>query len=94
MKGVLSMSPSRYNAGKLNKATCELCGEAPAREMHHLAHQVNAREDNHYIDSFHKNHPANLIHICEACHTKFHEHGDQHRRMKTSDGYVTTPYNY
>ena len=89
-RGTLSMSPSRYNAKKLKQGLCEICNKNPAQEIHHLAHQAEAREDNQYIDSFHKNHPANLMNICEECHRTLHESDTQHRRVKTSRGYVTT----
>ena len=96
-KGILQLSPSKYNAKKLKKGICEMCKSAPAVEVHHLAHQANANEQNQYIDSFHKNHPANLMNLCESCHDKIHESSacaaageKQHRRVKTSEGYTLT----
>ena len=36
--------------------------------------------------SFHKNHPANLLTLCEDCHHEFHRSTKQHKKMKTSKG--------
>ena len=83
---ILSQKPSHYNAKKI-KDICELCNIQPASEVHHLRHQNNARKDNNYIDTHHKNHVANLINICETCHDEIHKTGDQHRIVKTTDGY-------
>ena len=37
----------------------------------------------------HKNHPANLMSVCETCHDKYHSSGDNTvlTRKKTSRGY-------
>ena len=58
-----------------------------ATEVHHLAHQSNADKDNQYIGSFHKNHVANLLNICEDCHIAIHKKEGQHKKVKTSEGY-------
>ena len=89
--GLLQQSPSRYNSKKLKGGICEICRANAAAEIHHLAHQADARDDNQYIDAFHKNHPANLLNICEKCHDKLHESDVQHRRVKTTAGYTIAP---
>jgi hypothetical protein len=44
-------------------------------EMHHLDEQ-NRADSRGYIDGvFHKNHPGNLMTVCQKCHDMFH-HGD------------------
>ena len=66
---------------------CEMCREQKACDTHHLRHQKDANKKNSYIDNFHKNHAANLMSLCEACHHKIHEKEEQHKRVKTSNGY-------
>jgi DNA mismatch repair protein MutS len=60
-----------------------------ASEVHHLQFQKFAnKEQNNYINgTFHKNHPANLINICEECHLKIHQSNNQKKIVKTiNDG--------
>jgi DNA mismatch repair protein MutS len=60
-----------------------------ASEVHHLQYQKFAnKEQNNYINgTFHKNHPANLINICEECHLKIHQSNNQKKIVKTiNDG--------
>jgi DNA mismatch repair protein MutS len=91
-KNVLSLSPTHYNAKKL-VGNCELCQKHRASEVHHLQHQKKASPQNEYItnalsgQSFHKNHTANLLNICETCHKKIHKTGEEHKVVKTSKGY-------
>ena len=85
-QNVLALSPTHFNAKKL-VGNCELCQENKASEVHHLQHQKNANKTNDYIDTFHKNHVANLLNICEACHQKIHKSGLQHKIVKTTEGY-------
>jgi len=85
-QNILSLSPTHFNAKKL-VGNCELCKENKASEVHHLQHQKNANKTNDYIDTFHKNHVANLLNICEACHQKIHKSGLQHKIVKTTEGY-------
>ena len=82
----MSFSTSRFNAKKI-KGECELCGENMSDEVHHLQYQRNA-DKNNYIGSFHKNHPANLLSVCSECHNKIHKTDDEHKKIKTSSGYV------
>ena len=69
-KGILSNMVSTYNAKKI-KNMCEICHEKVGHDIHHLDEQMNANA-NGFIGHFHKNHPANLINICEDCHKKEH----------------------
>ena len=71
-QGFLSRNPSRYNSKKI-KDQCELCGAAHVRhETHHLQEQHLADHDGFIDNQFHKNHPANLLILCEECHDKIH----------------------
>jgi DNA mismatch repair protein MutS len=74
-KGGLSNSPSSYNSNKI-RGICEMCREHRGEEIHHLQQQKEAN-DQGFIGTFHKNHPANLMSLCEKCHHKIHssEHG-------------------
>ena len=85
-KNPLSLSTSHFNAKKVG-GLCELCNKEIATEVHHLAHQSNADRDNKYIGSFHKNHLANLLNICEDCHLAIHKQEGEHKKVKTSNGY-------
>jgi DNA mismatch repair protein MutS len=69
--GELSGVATRYNAKKI-RSVCELCGEM-ATETHHILEQANA-DARGYVDGIHKNHPANLVGLCERCHDLQH-HG-------------------
>ena len=84
-RNILRQKTCHFNAKKL-KGNCELCGNKGS-EVHHLQHQQEASKDNSYIKSFHKNHKANLMTVCEKCHNKFHDSNKQHIRVKTSKGY-------
>jgi DNA mismatch repair protein MutS len=90
---VLSLSATHFNAKKL-VGNCELCQKQKASEVHHLQHQKNASPGkNDYIvnpingQNFHKNHVANLLNICEACHQTIHKTKSEHKVVKTSEGY-------
>ena len=85
---ILAQKTSRYNSKKL-RGNCKLCGKK-GDEIHHLKHQINA-DVNGFFKSHHKNHPANLINLCESCHDKIHEDGKQHKIVKTSNGYEIEP---
>jgi DNA mismatch repair protein MutS len=69
-RGELSVPPTTYNSNKI-RGLCELCGVKAGEEVHHLQQQKNA-DENGFIDTFHKNHPANLINICKKCHDFIH----------------------
>jgi DNA mismatch repair protein MutS len=80
--GDLSFKPSHFNAHKV-KGLCELCKKEMGEEVHHLQHQKEA-DANDYIQHFHKNHRANLLTVCESCHLKMHETGQQYKRVFTT----------
>jgi DNA mismatch repair protein MutS len=88
--GDLNFKPSHFNAHKI-KGMCELCKQNLGEEVHHLQHQKEADEAN-FIQHFHKNHPANLMTVCESCHLKMHgTGGQQFRRVLTTGnggGYI------
>ena len=86
--GDLSFKPSHFNAHKV-KGLCELCKKEMGEEVHHLQHQKEA-DANDYIQHFHKNHRANLLTVCESCHLKMHETGQQYKRVFTTgeNGYA------
>lgn len=87
---VFSLKSSHYNNKKIIHL-CELCGIKPGKEVHHLQHQSNANENgiisnNDYI--FHKNNLANLMTLCDDCHTKIHKTNKKgSKRVKTTKGY-------
>lgn len=85
-KNPLSLTTSHFNSKKIG-GLCELCKKNNSTEVHHLAHQNNANKDNQYINSFHKNHIANLINICEECHQNIHKEEGEHKKVKTTQGY-------
>lgn len=82
-KPISMTKKSSYNARKL-KTCCELC-KKECVEVHHLQHQKEANHDG-FINHFHKNHKANLINVCESCHSSFHNSKKQHKRVKTTRG--------
>jgi DNA mismatch repair protein MutS len=82
-KPVSMRKKSSYNAKKL-RTNCEVCNKECV-EVHHLQHQKEANEKG-FIQHFHKNHKANLINVCESCHSKFHNSNKQHKRVKTTKG--------
>ena len=64
-----------------------MCGEKIGEDIHHLQYQKNANDSNDYIDTFHKNHPANLVNICDSCHNNIHKNDIQYKKVKTTTGY-------
>jgi DNA mismatch repair protein MutS len=86
-KGELSHGTAVYNAKKV-RGICEMCKTEIAGETHHIFQQKDATADG-FIDSFHKNHPANLMSVCESCHLGLHsEPVKPIRRKKTTKGYT------
>jgi DNA mismatch repair protein MutS len=82
---LLSLKTSHFNSKKL-VTLCEMCGNEMGREIHHLQHQKDANDDG-FIESmdgssFHKNHPANLMSLCEKCHDKIHKPGSKDKNIK------------
>ena len=90
-RGELSHPITVYNAQKI-RGLCEMCKTNIGEETHHLQPQKDAN-DKGFIGSIHKNHPANLMSLCESCHLKMH-HGDEspkpivQKRKKTTKGYT------
>jgi DNA mismatch repair protein MutS len=85
-KGELSHSTAIYNAKKV-RGLCEMCDCELAEETHHIFQQKDANVDG-FIGTFHKNHSANLMSVCEKCHNTIHrEPNTQLQRKKTTKGY-------
>jgi len=72
---VLAQKTSHFNAKKV-MGNCEMCNNKIGTEVHHLEHQSEADKNGIIRKSdgavFHKNHPANLMTLCESCHQKMH----------------------
>ena len=66
----LDFKTSKYNAKKI-RGFCELCNNVLSQEVHHVNQQKDANNDG-FIGSYHKNHVANLMSLCESCHNKQH----------------------
>ncbi|MCJ7801231.1 MAG: hypothetical protein MUP82_02605 [Candidatus Marinimicrobia bacterium] len=85
---VLALKTSRYNSKKV-VGTCEKCGNNMGTEVHHLQYQRDSTEDGMIKSEdnvFHKNKLANLLTICETCHTDIHKKNVKLKRVKTSKG--------
>ena len=85
-KGELGFSTSIYNAKKI-KGVCEMCHKEISEEVHHLSPQKDA-DSMGFIDGFHKNHPGNLLAVCESCHLSIHSKDVKLTKKKTTRGYV------
>ena len=88
-RGELSNPTTVYNARKI-RGICEMCKENMGEETHHLQPQKSANSDG-FIGSFHKNHVANLISICEKCHQKEHDQQPANQlkiKKKTTKGFI------
>ena len=87
---LLDHKQSHFNAKHI-KGMCEKCGSKMATEVHHLQYQQDA-DDKGIIHNkegdltFHKNHPANLLSICEECHDEIHKTGKKLKKVKTTNG--------
>ena len=79
-----------YSPDKI-RGICEMCRTELGSETHHIAPQ-NAADDRGFIGTFHKNHPANLMSLCEKCHAKEHlptvEVKKKVARKKTTKGFA------
>ena len=84
---IMDSKGSSYNAKKIKEKICEMCGENPSSDIHHLAFQEFADNNGFINNEFYKNHKANLISICEKCHLKIHRENKQMKKVKTSNGY-------
>ena len=91
-RGELANSSAKYNASKI-KGICEICDKEIASEIHHILPQKEADKDGFITledgSVVHKNHPANLMSVCESCHQKYHENNEHILllRKKTNKGY-------
>jgi DNA mismatch repair protein MutS len=81
-KGELGFESTTYNAKKI-RGMCEMCKNHIGEEVHHLQEQKEADSDG-FISHFHKNHPANLMNICEKCHDKLHSNNTNMGQEKES----------
>jgi DNA mismatch repair protein MutS len=88
--GPLSLKTSHFNSKKVVNL-CEKCGKNFGSEVHHLQHQNNAN-DGGIIElngvPFNKNNLANLLTVCESCHNELHKTKKQHKKVKTSKGFI------
>lgn len=87
-RGELSSEPTVYNRRKV-RSKCEVCNKSVGEEVHHLLQQKDA-DENGFIGGVHKNHPANLLTVCQKCHDKIHSPSSDvgHTKKKTTNGYV------
>ena len=85
-RGELSNKSTTYN-GKKVRGICEMCKSEIAEETHHMSPQKDASPDGH-IGTFHKNHKANLLAVCEKCHDLIHATETVLVRKKTTKGYI------
>ena len=90
---ILDQKKSHYNASFI-KGLCENCYERPAVDAHHLIHQQDA-DGKGMIQkgdlTLHKNHAANLLHLCQKCHDDFHNeenHDKRYKKVKTTKGTI------
>jgi DNA mismatch repair protein MutS len=88
-RGELSNNTSPYTTKKI-KGICELCKFSIGDEIHHLQPQKDA-DDMGFIGGLHKNHPANLMTLCESCHQQIHKtNNSRSKKTKTTKGYTIT----
>jgi DNA mismatch repair protein MutS len=85
-QGVLTQNQTKYNSKKI-KGMCEMCGMKKGAEVHHI-HEQHLADENGFIGHFHKNHPANLMVLCEECHLKTH-HGQTPKLLATENDNIT-----
>lgn len=87
-KSILSLKTSQYNSKKIINV-CELCQQHPGKEVHHLQYQKDANSDGIIITEdnvFHKNNLANLVTLCDKCHTETHKKNMRMKKITTSQG--------
>ena len=88
-ESILDLDGSKYNKNVL-KGKCKICNKCKAVEVHHLQYQIESNDKGFITNNnnnFHKNHPANLIGICEICHDKIHSSNLKYCIKKTTKGY-------
>ena len=86
-ESVLDKGVSNYNSKKIKNLLCEICRKNKASDIHHLQFQKNADNNNIINNEFHKNSLANLINICDDCHSDIHKNDKELLYKKTSHGY-------
>jgi len=80
----LQLKSSGYNSAKLRGLTCQKCGEAVSSEIHHIMAQRDSDSVSGRFsgisgrEHIHKNHPANLMSLCEKCHLTMHTQSEQY----------------
>jgi DNA mismatch repair protein MutS len=88
-QNILNLETTRYSSQKIKGGLCELCKKNLATEIHHLEYQKNAIKG--FIinnnSNFNKDHPANLINICEECHNNIHKTNKKIKNKKVTSGY-------
>ena len=85
---VLQLDSTQYNAKKL-KTQCEICHLNKGDHIHHLLYQKDAIGNfisSSINESVQKNHKANLISICEKCHTDIHRNHLRYVKRQTGKG--------
>ena len=94
-KSVLDRKQSHFNAKHI-KGQCDNCSKNMATEVHHLQYQQDS-DSRGLIENekdgltFHKNHPANLLSLCDACHDEIHSKGTRLKKVKTTKGTILKP---
>ena len=74
---------SRYSS-HIIVDVCSVC-KAPAKEVHHIQEQKYS--DSHgFIGHLHKNHPSNLLTLCESCHDQIHSNSIELKYQSTNQG--------
>jgi len=83
---IITTKKTKYNSKKL-RGKCEICKINQGSEIHHLQFQKNADNNGIINNEFKKNHKANLINICEECHTKIHNENKEYKIKKVNNNY-------
>jgi DNA mismatch repair protein MutS len=91
-QSILSRKQSSYNSKKIVNM-CEKCHVNVGAEVHHLQYQSLADKHGNIQTEdavFNKNHLANLMTLCEGCHTEMHRNEKDtkkgSRKVKTTNG--------
>jgi len=88
---ILSQTKSHFNAKHLTGGMCENCKINLAVDVHHLIFQ-NEADQNGTIKkrglTFNKNVKANLINLCEKCHSKIHKTNKKYKKTNTTSGII------
>ena len=86
LKNNLKMEKTIYN-NEVWKGKCVQCGSFDNIHTHHIKEQHLANE-NGYIGHIHKNSKSNVIDLCESCHTKLHNEGQEIDVKQTINGSI------